>query len=192
MYRVSSPCVELPTCIFKLFENFCRWIRNDVRYWNLSSAPRTHAMKIDLKCIYLSFSTFLLFFFQLEMRRNCGNKIIEDDEECDCGNFDECESDPCCDAITCKLKSEAECANGLCCDNCKVRSDHPYSSTIRAKLFSFFFLFASISSEYFSSVVAVLHVEKHVTNVIYPNFVPATVACVRKMFSRRMAIRAAK
>lgn len=55
------------------------------------------------------------------MRRNCGNKIVEDDEECDCGSFEECEQDSCCDSITCKLKVEAECAAGMCCENCKVR-----------------------------------------------------------------------
>lgn len=60
---------------------------------------------------------------QLELRRNCGNKIVEDDEDCDCGNLEECESDPCCDGITCKLKTEAQCASGLCCDNCKVSFD---------------------------------------------------------------------
>lgn len=66
-------------------------------------------------------TTFYLNTKKLEIeRRNCGNKIVEDDEECDCGTSEECEHDPCCDSITCKLKTEAQCAHGLCCDNCKV------------------------------------------------------------------------
>lgn len=133
------------------------------------------------------------------MRRNCGNKIVEDDEECDCGNFDECESDPCCDAITCKLKSEAECANGLCCDNCKVRTPYRYrpsSMTIArfyAKLIFFFFHFVSFRlNSICSSVIAASFVETHVTNVIYPNIVAVTVASVQKMYTRKMEMRVAK
>lgn len=60
------------------------------------------------------------YHLQIELRRNCGNKIIEEDEECDCGTFEECALDPCCDSITCKLKSEAQCASGACCDQCRV------------------------------------------------------------------------
>nr|P0C7X7.1 RecName: Full=Disintegrin mojastin-2; Contains: RecName: Full=Disintegrin mojastin-1 [Crotalus scutulatus scutulatus] len=36
-------------------------------------------------------------------------------EECDCGS----PANPCCDAATCKLRPGAQCADGLCCDQCR-------------------------------------------------------------------------
>ncbi|XP_006971007.3 disintegrin and metalloproteinase domain-containing protein 26A-like isoform X1 [Peromyscus maniculatus bairdii] len=48
----------------------------------------------------------------------CGNSLVEEGEECDCGTSESCQSDPCC-GEDCVLKSDAECAFGLCCQRCK-------------------------------------------------------------------------
>ncbi|XP_009324299.1 PREDICTED: disintegrin and metalloproteinase domain-containing protein 9-like [Pygoscelis adeliae] len=50
----------------------------------------------------------------------CGNNVVDNNEECDCGKPQEC-TNPCCDAATCKLTPGSQCAQGLCCKNCKFK-----------------------------------------------------------------------
>ncbi|XP_053125136.1 disintegrin and metalloproteinase domain-containing protein 9 isoform X2 [Hemicordylus capensis] len=52
----------------------------------------------------------------------CGNKLVDAGEECDCGTPEECKSDPCCEAGTCRLRPGADCAYGDCCHNCHYLS----------------------------------------------------------------------
>jgi len=41
--------------------------------------------------------------------QECGNGIVEEGEDCDCGGATGCGSDACCDAATCKFKNNAVC-----------------------------------------------------------------------------------
>uniref|UniRef100_UPI00398F0AF1 zinc metalloproteinase-disintegrin-like NaMP isoform X2 n=1 Tax=Pristiophorus japonicus TaxID=55135 RepID=UPI00398F0AF1 len=51
----------------------------------------------------------------------CGNRFVENGEDCDCGSPAECRN-PCCDAQTCKLREGVQCADGACCQDCKFTS----------------------------------------------------------------------
>ncbi|KAM9447133.1 zinc metalloproteinase-disintegrin-like berythractivase [Clarias gariepinus] len=53
----------------------------------------------------------------------CGNGFKETGEECDCGSVTECKN-PCCNATSCKLTAGSMCADGECCNDCKIVDDH--------------------------------------------------------------------
>ncbi|XP_059263892.1 disintegrin and metalloproteinase domain-containing protein 7 [Mustela nigripes] len=51
---------------------------------------------------------------------HCGNKKLDEGEECDCGPVQEC-TNPCCDANKCMLKPGFSCAEGECCEACQMK-----------------------------------------------------------------------
>ncbi|KAI6214798.1 hypothetical protein M3Y94_00310700 [Aphelenchoides besseyi] len=58
--------------------------------------------------------------FQTSQLHQCGNGVVDGDEECDCGRREQC-ADPCCDPITCTLRAHAQCAaHHVCCHRCEL------------------------------------------------------------------------
>src|SRR5579871_6798225 len=51
----------------------------------------------------------------------CGNGIVEEGEECDCGGTSGCAGNTCCDPTTCKFTTGSVCddSNDVCCQNCQ-------------------------------------------------------------------------
>nr|XP_019588637.1 PREDICTED: disintegrin and metalloproteinase domain-containing protein 29 [Rhinolophus sinicus] len=50
-------------------------------------------------------------------RQRCGNGVVEEDEECDCGPLQHCAKDACC-LSNCTLSFGSNCAFGHCCKDC--------------------------------------------------------------------------
>ncbi|XP_052018841.1 disintegrin and metalloproteinase domain-containing protein 24-like [Apodemus sylvaticus] len=51
----------------------------------------------------------------------CGNGVVEEGEQCDCGSSENCRRNRCC-MPSCTLKSGAKCDSGLCCNRrCQIQ-----------------------------------------------------------------------
>ncbi|KTW32439.1 uncharacterized protein T551_00529 [Pneumocystis jirovecii RU7] len=58
--------------------------------------------------------------------KRCGNGIIEDGEECDCGGEKGCKGNLCCDPRTCKFTPGSVCddSSEACCKNCQFAPEN--------------------------------------------------------------------
>ncbi|KAM5231305.1 disintegrin and metalloproteinase domain-containing protein 29 [Hipposideros larvatus] len=83
------------------------------RFSNCSYAQFTDNMA-KRKCLHFSSHTGNIFSFT-----ECGNGVVEEGEECDCGALHLCIKDPCCQS-NCTLTPGAACAFGLCCKDCQI------------------------------------------------------------------------
>ncbi|EMR08916.1 hypothetical protein PNEG_02698 [Pneumocystis murina B123] len=54
-------------------------------------------------------------------QKKCGNGIVEDGEDCDCGGEEGCKGNLCCNPKTCKFTRGSECddSNEVCCIKCR-------------------------------------------------------------------------
>ncbi|NXT19061.1 ADA20 protein, partial [Syrrhaptes paradoxus] len=52
--------------------------------------------------------------------KHCGNKVVDEGEQCDCGGAQGCQGDLCC-RQDCRLKPGAVCSVGQCCQDCGFR-----------------------------------------------------------------------
>ncbi|KAL1305158.1 hypothetical protein AAFC00_002082 [Neodothiora populina] len=57
--------------------------------------------------------------------QQCGNGIVEEGEDCDCGGAEGCGDNQCCEPTTCKFKETAVCddSNEGCCNSCQFANN---------------------------------------------------------------------
>ncbi|KAM7230397.1 hypothetical protein CapIbe_017887 [Capra ibex] len=63
------------------------------------------------------FQTDMVYYNRSITHERCGNREVDTGEQCDCGSFKECYSNPCCDHL-CSFTAASVCDTERCCTNC--------------------------------------------------------------------------
>uniref|UniRef100_A0A9L0RNL9 Disintegrin and metalloproteinase domain-containing protein 21-like n=1 Tax=Equus caballus TaxID=9796 RepID=A0A9L0RNL9_HORSE len=66
------------------------------------------------KCVFF---TQRVYLNKSLTQDRCGNHVVEETEQCDCGSFKQCYSSPCCNS-NCRFTTGSACDTGRCCTNC--------------------------------------------------------------------------
>ncbi|XP_053769096.1 disintegrin and metalloproteinase domain-containing protein 20-like [Desmodus rotundus] len=66
---------------------------------------------------HCSYNTEFQYFNRSLTLALCGNSVVDDGEQCDCGSFKQCYSNPCCTS-DCSFTPGSACNSGRCCTNC--------------------------------------------------------------------------
>ncbi|XP_066093601.1 disintegrin and metalloproteinase domain-containing protein 5-like [Saccopteryx bilineata] len=80
------------------------------------------ASNYDLECLHNTFSVTPVYKHKPVTKKVCGNGVLEQGEQCDCGTAKNCTHKACCDTTMCKLKRDKICGSGECCtQSCKLK-----------------------------------------------------------------------
>ncbi|XP_036281097.1 disintegrin and metalloproteinase domain-containing protein 20-like [Pipistrellus kuhlii] len=105
---------DVPTCICGLRNCIMFPVKSSAtKFSNCSYASFMNTIA-RRNCMYVSSDRGNIFTLA-----QCGNSVVEEGEECDCGTLQLCMKDPCCES-NCTLRPGAACAFGLCCKDCQI------------------------------------------------------------------------
>ncbi|XP_037687544.1 disintegrin and metalloproteinase domain-containing protein 21-like [Choloepus didactylus] len=80
---------------------------------NCSMAHMNNILRASLPCLF----EYPSYANRSMTVTRCGNGVVEEREQCDCGSYKQCYSNPCCES-NCRLTPESTCDMGGCCTNC--------------------------------------------------------------------------
>lgn len=111
----ASRCPAGEACIMNPSYTFSR----TMAVWSEGSKKRLREKKESWSCLQDIPPKNLLYG-----SRNCGNGLVERDEDCDCGENASDECMKCCDHKTCRYHEGKECSDttGKCCKDCKLQT----------------------------------------------------------------------
>ncbi|XP_047127009.1 uncharacterized protein LOC101234350 [Hydra vulgaris] len=98
----------------------CTCLTNKGCFMGASKSIKPGFSDCNIKVIQRNTYPCLTDYSYTSIKKVCGNGILEDDEECDCGTFEMClrNGDNCCEPHGCVLKAHAQCSyinNPECC-----------------------------------------------------------------------------